>query len=84
MSYNQIQYQIIQYIISNRVISLSDWQWCRAKEKEKESQKEIPTDWESVGTKKRIRVWDKIRTPEERKTEKQQFIRNMYIEEIQK
>ena len=28
------------------------------KEKEKESQIEIQTDWESVGTKKRIRVRD--------------------------
>ena len=35
-------------------------------------------------TKKRIRVSDKMKTLEERKKEKQQFIRNMYIEEIQK
>ena len=41
---------------------------------------------ESEGTKKRmrVRVREKIKTPEERKTEKQKFIRNMYIEEIQK
>ena len=32
----------------------------------------------------RVRVRDKIKTPEERKTEKQKFIRNMYLEEIQK
>ena len=51
MSYNQIQYQIIQQIISNRVISSNDW--------------------ESVGTKKRIRVRDKMKTLEERKKEKQ-------------
>ena len=74
MSYNQIQYQIIQYIISNRVISWSDWQWYRLKEKEKEkekeSQKEIPTDWESEGKKKRIRVRDNMKTLEKRKTVK--------------
>ena len=46
-------------------------------EKEKESQKEIPTDWESEQTEKviernkRISVRDKIKTPEERKKEKQ-------------
>ena len=32
----------------------------------------------------RNRVRDKMKTLEERKTEKQKFIRNMYIEEIQK
>ena len=37
---------------------------------EKESQKEIPTDWESEETKKRIRVRDKMRTLQERKTVK--------------
>ena len=43
-------------------------------------------DWESERPKKKIRVRDKIKTPEDRKTEKQKFIRNMYIdmEEIQK
>ena len=34
--------------------------------------------------KKRIRVRDKMKTLEERKKEKQKFIRNMYIEEIKK
>ena len=32
----------------------------------------------------RVRVRDKMKTPEERKTEKLKFIRNMYIEEIKK
>ena len=43
----------------------------------------MPTDWESEGTKKSIRVRDKMKTLEERKKEKQKFIRNMYMEEIQ-
>ena len=30
------------------------------------------------------RVREKIKTPEERKKEKQSFIRNMYMQEIQK
>ena len=70
----------------HQVISWSDWQWysLNEKEKEKESLKEIPTDWESEGTKKRIRVRDKMKILEKRKTEKQKFIRNMYLEEIQK
>ena len=38
--------------------------------KESWKEKEIPADWESEGTKKRIRVWEQIKTPEERKTEK--------------
>ena len=40
------------------------------------------TEWK---TKKRIRVRvrDKMKTLEERKKEKQKFIRNMYMEEIQ-
>ena len=45
--------QLIE-IKKNRVTSsniISDWQWFRLKEKEKESQKEIPTDWESEGNK---------------------------------
>ena len=42
----------------------------------------MPTDRESEGTKKSIRVRDKMKTLEERKTEKN-FIRNMYMEEIQ-
>ena len=42
----------------------------------------MPTDRESEGTKKSIRVRDKMKTLEERKTEKI-FIRNMYMEEIQ-
>ena len=36
---------ILSYIISN--YTKSDWLWYRLKEKEKESQKEVPTDWES-------------------------------------
>ena len=40
------------------------------KEKEKESLKEIPTDWESEGKKKRIRVREKTKILEERKREK--------------
>ena len=59
----------------HQVISLSDWQWYRLneKEKEKESRKEIPTYWESEREKQRIRGWvrDKMKTLEERKTEKQ-------------
>ena len=43
----------------------------RLKEKEKESQKEIQTEWESEETKKKIRLWDKMKTPEKRKKEKQ-------------
>ena len=35
----------------------------------------MPTDWESEETKKRIRVRDKMKTLEERKTEKQFFYR---------
>ena len=35
-------------------------------------------------TKKRIRVREKMKALEERKKEKQKFVRNMYIEEIQK
>ena len=50
----------------------------------KESLKGIPTDWESEGTKKSNRVWEQIKTLEKRKTEKQKYIRNMYLEEIQK
>ena len=53
-------------------------------EKEKVSQKEIPTDWEREEKKKRIRVRDKMKTLEKRKTEKKKFIRNMYMDEIQK
>ena len=48
------------------------------KEKEKESQNEIPTDGEIKGTKKRVRVRDKMKTLEERKKGKQKFIRNIY------
>ena len=63
----------------HQVISWSDWQWysLNEKEKEKESLKEIPTDWESEQTEKviernkRIRLWEQIKTPEERKKEKQ-------------
>ena len=58
--------------------------WYRLKEKEKESQKEISTDWESEGKEKRIRVRDKMKTLQEIKKEKQKFIRNMYMEEMQK
>ena len=41
----------INHIKSSNIIS--DWQWYRLeeKEKERESQKEIPTDWESEGKK---------------------------------
>ena len=70
----------------HQVISKSDWQWYRVNEKEKEkvSQKEIPTDWEREGTKKSNRVRDIMKILEKRKTEKQKFIRNMYMEEMQK
>ena len=40
------------------------------REKEKVSQKGIPTDWESERKKKRIRVWDKMKISEIRKKEK--------------
>ena len=60
---------ILSYIISN--YTKSDWQWYRLKDKEKESQKEKATDWKSERKK-------------ERKKEKQKFIRNMYMQEIQK
>ena len=43
----------------------------KEKEKEKETWKEIPTDWESEGTKKRSRVWEKMKTIKKRKKEKQ-------------
>ena len=34
--------------------------------------------------KKRVGVKEKMKTPEERKTQKQKFVRNTYLEEIQK
>ena len=44
-------------IKSNQVISLSDWEWYRVKEKEKENEKESQirkeTDWESERKKER-------------------------------
>ena len=43
------------------------------------------TDWEGEGKKKRmrVRVREKMKILEEIKKEKQKFIRNMYLEEIQ-
>ena len=35
-------------------------------------------------SKKRVRARERIKTPEERKKEKQSFIRNMYTQEIHK
>ena len=78
---NTISNYTINHIISSNIIKCLTVIQLNEKEKEKVSLKEIPTDWESEETKKRIRDRDKMKTPEERKTEKQQVIRNMYIEE---
>ena len=45
----------INHIKSNQVISLSDWEWYRVKEKEKEKESQIrkETDWESERKKER-------------------------------
>ena len=51
--------------------------------KGKVSQKEIPSDWESEETKKRIRVREKMKTPEERKTKYKNLSKNMFLEKIQ-
>ena len=81
---NTISNYTIHHIISSNIIKCLTVIQLNEKEKEKVSQKEILTDWQSEGTKKRVRDRDKMKTLEERKTEKQKFIRNMYIEEIQK
>ena len=51
ISSSTISNHTINHIKSSNIIS--DWEWYRVKEKEKEkeSQKEIQTDWESVGKK---------------------------------
>ena len=61
----------IHHIKSSNIIKCLTVIQLNEKEKEKVSLKEIPTDWESEGTKKRIRVRDKMKILEERKKEKQ-------------
>ena len=61
----------INHIKSSNIIKWLTVIQTKWEKKEKVSQKEIPTDWESEETKKKIRVWEKIKTPEERKKEKQ-------------
>ena len=74
----------INHIKSSNIIKWLTVIQTKWEKKEKVSQKEIPTDWESEETKKKTRVREKMETLEESKTDKQQFIRSMYTEERQK
>ena len=52
-------------------------------EQKRQKKKYQQTERVNDRNKKRIRVREKMKILEERKTEKQKIIRNMYIEEIQ-
>ena len=68
---NTISNYTIHHIKSSNIIKWLTVIQLNEKEKEKVSLKEIPTDWQSEGTKKSIRDREKIKTLEKRKKEKQ-------------